>query len=463
MQDQTSLRENAQPRLKRELGWVGAAIMGLASVIGAGIFVSIGIVAGISGSAAIGALIVAGLLAACNSLNIAQLAVSHPVSGGIYEYGYKYLTPWLGFTGGWVYLLSKTAVAATAALGFSGYLLNNLGFTDNSFLVLVAEAAVLLITLVVFWGIRSSKIVTTVVVTITLLALISLVITGLFYCTSHGFEKVIFSSPNSHHWVVNFAQSVALMFVSYNGAGRISMVGEEIVDPRRSIPRAITFTIVATMVIYIGVAVVSLGSIGSEAFAEATRLSAAPLKAVADALGVPIVSNLLAVGATTSMLSILLTTVLGLSRLLLAMGRRQDMPPFLTRLNQDGTNPYLAVLTVGILIALLVSIGNVRVTWLFSTLGALYRSVIASMAALRIDEGERLYPKWICWLSLSSSIALAFCIEWHYWLIGLGLIGMGLVWRFVFRQMNSGEIALVSLGVDQASGAAVEKINQQAD
>ena len=121
------LNENPPKQLKRELDWLSAAIMGLASVIGAGIFVSIGLAAEISGSAAIAALIVAGLLAACNSLNLAQLAVNHPVSGGIYEYGYKYLTPWLGFTGGWIYLLSKTAVAATAALGFSGYLLNNLG------------------------------------------------------------------------------------------------------------------------------------------------------------------------------------------------------------------------------------------------------------------------------------------------------------------------------------------------
>lgn len=460
MHDQTSLNEGPQPRLQRELGWLGAAIMGLASVIGAGIFVSIGIVAGISGSATIGALIVAGLLAACNSLNIAQLAVSHPVSGGIYEYGYKYLNPWLGFTGGWIYLLGKTAVAATAALGFSGYLLNNLGFTGENTLVLAAETAVILITLIVSLGIRSSKAVTTVVVATTLISLISLVIAGLFYYNSHGFQNLNFSIPNSHNWIANFAQSVALMFVSYNGAARISMVGEEILDPRRSIPRAITFTIVVTMVTYISVAVVSLGTIGPEAFAEATRLSAAPLKAVADALGSPIVANLLTVGAITSMLSILLTTVLGLSRLLLAMGRRQDMPLFLTRLNQAGTNPYLAVLTVGILIALLVSVGNVKVTWFFGTLGALYRSAITSIAALKIDEAERLYPKFIGWLSLFSSIALAFCIEWHYWLIGLGLIVLGLIWRLAFRQLNSDKITLLSLDVNQTSTAPIEEINQ---
>ncbi|MFM7365861.1 MAG: APC family permease [Cuspidothrix sp.] len=431
------LSEDSPKQLKRELGWLSAAIMGLASVIGAGIFVSIGIAAGISGSAAIAALIVAGLLAACNSLNYAQLAVNHPVSGGIYEYGYKYLTPWLGFTGGWIYLLSKTAVAATAALGFSGYLLNNIAMTDAGILVPVAETAVFLITLIVLGGMGSSKVSTIVAVSITIFSLFCLIIVGFFFCFSHGFEKFTFSGANSHDWTINFLQSVALMFVSYNGAARISMVGEEIVDPQNSIPKAITFTIVATMVLYVSVAVIGLGSIGAEAFAEATRLNAAPLKAVADSFDIPIVSNLLAVGAMTSMLSILLTTILGVSRLLLAMGRRGDMPNFLTKLNSAGTTPDLAVIAVGIAIAFLVFIGDVKVTWSFGTFGALYRSAIVSLAALQISDQERLYPKWISWLSFSTSILLAFCIEWYYWLIGLGLIGVGLIWHFTFRHVNS--------------------------
>ena len=439
------LNENPPKQLKRELDWLSAAIMGLASVIGAGIFVSIGLAAEISGSAAIAALIVAGLLAACNSLNLAQLAVNHPVSGGIYEYGYKYLTPWLGFTGGWIYLLSKTAVAATAALGFSGYLLNNLGMTDSWILVPVAETAVFLITFIVLGGMRSSKISTIVVVSITILSLLCLIIVGFFFCFTHGFEKLTFSSTNSHHWTINFLQSVALMFVSYNGAARISMVGEEIVDPKKSIPRAIIFTIIATMLLYICVAVISLGSIGSDAFAEATRLNAAPLKAVADSFGIPFVSNFLAVGAVTSMLSILLTTVLGVSRLLLAMARRGDMPNFFTKLNSAGTTPDLAVIAVGIIIALLVFIGDVKVTWSFGTFGALYRSAIVSLAALQISNEERLYPKWISWLSFWSSLLLAFCVEWRYWLIGIGLMALGLIWHFIFRQINSTENIEVTL------------------
>ena len=174
--------EHHPKQLKRELDWFNAVtVMGLASVIGAGVFVSLGIASGISGSFVISALIVTGLLAACNSLNIAQLAVNHPVSGGIYEYAYKYLNPWMGFIVGWIYLLSKTAVAATAALGFSGYLLNALGINETNFLIPVAEVAVVIITLIVLSGMKVSKVSTLLVVFLdNPVATFLLIVVGLF-------------------------------------------------------------------------------------------------------------------------------------------------------------------------------------------------------------------------------------------------------------------------------------------
>ena len=149
------------------------------------------------------------------------------------------------------------------------------------------------------------------------------------------------------------------------------------------------------MLLYVGVAIASIGTIGAKAFADTTLEQAAPLQAVANSFGIPGAGNILTIGAITSMLSILLTTVLGVSRLLLAMGRRGDMPSFLSTLNQSGTTPYWAVLSVGLIITLLVLIGNVKTTWSLGTFGALSRSTIASLAALQLTDEERLYPKWI--------------------------------------------------------------------
>ena len=98
-------------------------LMGLGSMVGTGVFVSIGIAAGVAGPSVLLAIALAALVATCNALSSAQLAASHPVSGGTYEYGYRYLNPRLGLTAGWMFLCAKSASAATAALGFAGYAL----------------------------------------------------------------------------------------------------------------------------------------------------------------------------------------------------------------------------------------------------------------------------------------------------------------------------------------------------
>src|SRR2546430_12959098 len=112
-----SLQSLDMTRLKRELGMFGAVMIGLGAMVGTGVFVSIGVAAGVAGPAAILATALAAAVALCNALNIAQLAAAHPVSGGTYEYGYIYLNPWLGFTAGWGFLITKSASAGTAALG----------------------------------------------------------------------------------------------------------------------------------------------------------------------------------------------------------------------------------------------------------------------------------------------------------------------------------------------------------
>lgn len=79
--------------LKRELGLWGATLTGLGSMIGTGLFVSLGIATDLAGPWVLIALILAAAIALCNGLSSAQLAASHPVSGGTYEYGYRYLSP----------------------------------------------------------------------------------------------------------------------------------------------------------------------------------------------------------------------------------------------------------------------------------------------------------------------------------------------------------------------------------
>src|SRR6056297_2213831 len=143
--------------LRRELGTFGAVMMGLGSIVGTGVFVSIGVASGITGPSVLLAIAIGAVVATFNGLSSAQLAAAHPVSGGTYEYGYRFLTPGLGFTAGWTFLLAKSASAATAALGFAGYALGAFGVEGRAPLVPLALALVIALTGVVLAGMRGSN------------------------------------------------------------------------------------------------------------------------------------------------------------------------------------------------------------------------------------------------------------------------------------------------------------------
>ncbi|MEA5504399.1 APC family permease [Halotia wernerae UHCC 0503] len=419
---------NSPPQLQRELGVFGATLMGLGSIIGTGVFVSIGIATGIAGPAVILAVAIGAIVATCNGLNSAQLAANHAVSGGTYEYGYKYLTPALGFTAGWMFLVAKTASAATAALGFAGYLLNILGFSA-SWVIPTALLAVVIMTLIVLNGIRRSNVVNTVIVSVTLLSLGFFLLVCLPRATEVGIENLTPFFTTSPGAVFHAS---ALMFVAYTGYGRIATMGEEARSPRKTIPQAMIICLMLTMLLYMAVAAVGIGAVGVDVLGNATgQTKAAPLEVAVRNIAGSGAAFVLAIGAMTAMLGVLLNLILGLSRVLLAMGRRSDAPRFLARLNQQQTAPYWAVIVVGGAIALLVLLGNVKTTWSFSAFSVLIYYAVTNLAALKLPSSERLYPVWVGWIGLVSCLFLAFWVDSTIWQVGLGLIAAGLIWHKV--------------------------------
>ena len=403
--------------------------MGLGSMVGTGVFVSIGLAAGATGPSVLLAIALAALVATCNALSSAQLAASHPVSGGTYEYGYEYLTPALGFTAGWMFLCAKSASAATAALGFSGYLLESLGFGDGWRVVAVALAGVGILTTIVLSGIRRSHWANVAIVSVTILALGALVLFGGLRADWSGIGSFFAPADEGASPGRGFLYATALMFVAYTGYGRIATLGEEVREPRRTIPRAIVTTLVVTAVLYMAVGVVAIGVLGSAGLHEATTRDVAPLVVAARALDLPWLAGLVAVGAVTAMLGVLLNLILGLSRVLLAMGRRGDAPAATAKLDTGRTTPWVAVLVVGGAIAALTAIGSVETAWSFSAFTVLVYYALTNLAALRLPAPDRLYPRAWAWGGLFGCLFLAFWVDPTIWLTGLGLITAGLVWH----------------------------------
>jgi APA family basic amino acid/polyamine antiporter len=417
--------------LARVIGVPGAVLMGLGSILGTGIFVSIGIAADVAGPSVVLAVAVAAVVATFNGLSSAQLAATHPVSGGTYEYGYRCLNPSLGFTAGWMFLAAKSASAATAALGFAGYVLSAAKISSHGARVALALGAVAVLTAVVAGGIGRSSRANAVIVTLTLLALLGFVAFGM--PSALGGAAVHLDPFFAGSSVGGFLHATALMFVAYTGYGRIATLGEEVVDPRRSIPKAILITLLSTMAIYAAVAFVAVATAGASGLADATERAAAPLEVIARHFGFPAIAWLVAVGAVTAMLGVLLNLLLGLSRVVLAMARRGDMPAALAFVDDKHSSPRMAVIAVGVIIAGLASIGNVKTTWSFSAFTVLVYYAITNLAAFRLPPEARLYPRWIPAAGLVCCGVLAWWVEPLVWVVGLGIIAIGLVWHRIAR------------------------------
>jgi APA family basic amino acid/polyamine antiporter len=439
-------------RLRRQVGLPGAVLLGLGSMVGTGVFVALGLGAGIAGSAVLLALALAAALAMANGLSSAQLAAAHPVSGGTYEYGYRWLGPAFGFAAGWMFLWAKSASAATAALGLVGYLR---GFVPSLAAVPTSVAAATLtlaITALVAGGVRRSNRGNAALVGITLLGLLALVAASATGAVGGGTGAAaggtgaaaqgigparqaagVLAAPGEVG-IGALLHAAALLFVAFTGYGRVATLGEEVREPDRVIPRAVVATVLAVTVVYAAVAIAALRVLGAEGFAAATTSTAAPLDAVARALAVPHLPALVTLAAVTAMAGVLLNLVLGLSRVLLAMGRRGDAPSAVARIDDARSSPVVAVWCCGLWIAGLTFLGDVRTTWSFSAFTVLVYYAITNAAALRLDESRRRFPRWIAALALVGCLGLGVQVEARTWAAGLGLLAVGLLGRAVARR-----------------------------
>jgi APA family basic amino acid/polyamine antiporter len=301
----------------------------------------------------------------------------------------------------------------------------------------VALAAVVVLTVLIVTGIRQSSSANMVMVMITLFSLIFFVVAGAPLAVRRAPENFFAEfGDTSFGGARGVLHATALMFVAYTGYGRIATLGEEVKDPARTIPRAVIITLIASMVLYLGVASVGLATVGAAALGEAARRDVAPLPFIAAQSGVPGAETILTVGALTAMLGVLLNLLLGLSRTGLAMGRRGDLPTSVAAISPRTGNPTTASWFVACLIAGLILLRDLRLTWSFSAFSVLIYYAITNLCALQIETHQRRYPRWIAYSGLAACLVLAFWVDWHVWLVGCGLLLVGFVWHALARRRN---------------------------
>lgn len=396
-------------RLARRLGLFDAVVIGLGSMIGAGVFAAVAPASRAAGNAMLLGLFLAAFVAYCNATSSAQLAALYPESGGAYVYGRRRLGPFWGFLAGWGFVVGKLASCVAMALTFSSY-------AAPSWAKPLGVAAVLAITTVNYFGVRKTAALTRIIVTI-VLASLSLVVAAILLGGAADPGRLRPTGISLH----GVFQSAGLLFFAFAGYARIATLGEEVVDPERTIPKAIPLALGITVFVYAVVAASALVGLDIRLLAS----SAAPLAAAVEAGRFAGLSPVVRAGAAVASLGVLLSLVVGISRTMFSMAANRDLPQWLAAVHPRYKVPHRAELLVGALVAAVVSLADIRSAIGFSSFAVLTYYAITNASALSLSPAERRWPKGLAVAGLVGCVLLALSLPVRSVLGGVIVIGLG--------------------------------------
>jgi basic amino acid/polyamine antiporter, APA family len=398
-------------RLERRLGLTDAVVIGLGAMLGAGVFSAVGPAAGAAGSWLLAGLGLAGVVAYANASSSAALAAVYPESGGAYVYGRRRLGPFWGFLAGWAFLAGKLASCAAMALTLGSYVAPGLARP-------VALGGLAAVTVANYLGVARTAGATRVVVTVVVAALAAAVAGMLF---GGGAEAGNLTSagawPGSH----GVLQAGGLLFFAFAGYARVATLGEEVVDPARTIPRAVRLALGIVLAIYVVVCAAALLAVGPAALDAA----AAPL---ADAVAAGRLAGLepvVRVGAAVASLGVLLSLQAGLSRTGFAMAANHDLPVVLAAVHPRYRVPHRAELAVAGLVAVALLAVDLRGAIGFSSTLVLVYYAVANAAAWTLGPAGRRWPRWRAGAGLAGCLLLAASLPVTSVLAGAAVLGLG--------------------------------------
>ncbi len=417
-------RDAGAPRrggqLARRLSTFDAVVIGLASMIGAGVFAAIGPAAAAAGSGLLVGLALAAGVAYCNATSSAQLAALYPTSGGTYLYGRERLGPLWGFLAGWSFVTGKTASLAAMALTFGTY-------AAPSYARPLAAVAVVALTAVNYRGIHKTAVLTRAIVALVLGALATAVVAVLFGGQVDAGRLVPLDAGGAR----GLLRSAGLLFFAFAGYSRIATLGEEVRDPDRTIPRAIPLALAIALGIYLAVAVSALLALGPERLSQ----EPAPLSAAAAAGRLAQLAPAVRIGGTVAALGVLISLLAGVSRTTLAMARNGDLPRWLDKVHPRFEIPHRAELAAGALVLALVLTVDLRGAIGFSSVLVLAYYTITNAAAWTLAPSDRRWPRALAALGMAGCPLLALSLPPTTVLAGAGVLAAGaLIWLVWLRR-----------------------------
>lgn len=402
------------PALARRLSLSDAVVIGLGSMLGAGIFAAFAPAAAAAGPLLLVGLGIAAVVAFCNATSSAQLAAQYPTSGGSYIYGRERLGAWPGFLAGWSFVIGKTASCAAMALTFASYA-DPAGWEKP-----VAVLAVLALASVNYVGVTRTAALTRIIVAVVLIALAVVLLAAVAH-------PVTPADPGALAAVgpLGVLQSAGLLFFAFAGYARIATLGEEVTDPARTIPRAIVLALSIVLVLYTLVAIALLSQLGPARLAASAR----PLTDLVATAGWSWAIPVVGIGAAAASLGALLALIAGVGRTSLAMARNRDLPGWLAAVHPRYSVPHHAEIALAVAVSVLVLTVDLRGAIGFSSFGVLLYYVVANLSAFSQDRGERRYPRVLPVVGAVGCLALVAALPLESIVGGVIVLAVGFLYR----------------------------------
>ncbi|MFF9044431.1 amino acid permease [Streptomyces parvulus] len=414
--------------LVRSLGLWQLTAIGVGGIIGAGIFTLAGTVAnGTAGPAVLVSFLIAGVASAAAALSYAEFAGLIPKAGSAYTYGYAVLGELVGWFIGWDLLLEYTAIVAVVAIGISGYfsflvgemgadlpnwMLGAPGTGDGHKVDLFAAVLCLLIAYLLTLGIRNAARFEMVVVVLKVLVVLLVIAVGVFHIDTSNYN------PFFPYGVGGAFTGAATVFFAVFGYDAMSTAAEESKDAQRHMPKAIIYSLVISMVLYVAACLVLTGMQNYKDIDPESGFSTA-FKSV----GLGGLADVIAVGAIIGILTVMFTFMLGVTRVWFSMSRDGLLPKWFAKTHPTRHVPTRVTWIVGVASAAIAGFLPIGEAAELTNIGILLAFVVVCAAVIVLRYRQPDLPRTFRtpWMPFVPAVGIVFSIwlitflQWQTW------------------------------------------------
>ena len=354
-------------KLKRNLNLTDYILFELGGIIGAGIFVIIGLAASKAGSYIPISILIAGIASILTAFTYAELSSAIPEEGGEYAFSKK-ISKKLGLIVGGGWIIADVLAASTVMLGFTAYF--NLILT----IPFISIIGLIMLALISVSGVKKSALANN---AITLLKIIALVVFIIFALTSTQTPQPAIQTGSE-----GILAGAGLMFFAFSGFGKITELSEEVKNPEKTIPKAVIVGVVIVIVIYLLTAISALN------IASPQQLSTT-VTPLATGISSKVVQWIIIAGALLATLSVALTLINGASRILYSMTKNK----FILKLNNEGV-PSNAIIIISTVIALLTLAVKVNTVIYLASMALILFYALLNLALIYLKEKKTIKTKY---------------------------------------------------------------------